>query len=883
MDTTTVRRTFIDFFVNKGHTFVPSSPVVPHDDPTLLFANAGMNQFKPIFLGQVDSTSRMGQWKRAANSQKCIRAGGKHNDLDDVGKDTYHHTFFEMLGNWSFGDYFKAEAIAWAWELLVDVYRIAPDRLYATYFEGNAKLGLAPDEETRTLWRRFLPDNRIIPGNMKDNFWEMGETGPCGPCTEIHYDRIGNREAATLVNCGDPNVIEIWNNVFIQFNRIPGGALEPLPHKHVDTGMGLERLVSVLQNKLSNYDTDVFAPLFAAIEKSTGARPYSGKLGAADRGNIDTAYRVVADHIRTLTFALTDGAMPGNVGRGYVLRRILRRAVRYGRQMLNAPDGFFSGLVPVVVANFKEAFPELATNPDRVADIIREEEESFGRTLDRGLKLFAKLTEGMEIGGTIPGSEAFKLYDTYGFPIDLTALMAEERALKVDMDGFRAEIEAQKERGRAAMVAAFAGADGKKIDLTGIAATQFVGYDEMASTAKVLKVVTEGDTVVVITDKTPFYAASGGQVGDRGTIVGPAGTLQVATTDKAESVWLHVGELTGGALEVGDTVTLTVDRRSRRATMRHHTTTHILHKVLRDVLGEHVHQAGSLVAPERLRFDFTHNKAIGDEQLREIEARVNAVLLDGLPVAVRETTYDDAVRAGAMALFGEKYGDRVRMISVGEFSKELCGGTHLHNAAEAGLFKILSEASIAAGVRRIEAVTGEAAMQYVAQREHTVAAAAARLGCPGDEVPNRLDKLLAEVEGLKKELYENRKKQLRTTLERLRNEKRQIAGANAFIARLDGVSVDELKELADDLVGGLPATVAVLASTGDKIGFVMKVSADLVQRGVHAGNVLKELAKITGGGGGGRPEMATAGGKDVSRLPEALHQAEHLLAGKLNG
>ncbi|MFN9992679.1 MAG: alanine--tRNA ligase, partial [Phycisphaerales bacterium] len=436
-----IRRTFIEYFAHKqSHSFIPSSPSVPLDDPTLLFTNAGMNQFKPIFLGTVDPKTDMGKMRLAVNSQKCIRAGGKHNDLEDVGKDTYHHTFFEMLGNWSFGDYFKKEAVEWSFELLTKVFGISRDRLYATYFEGNPKLGLPPDEETRQLWLQFLPADHVIPGNMKDNFWEMGDTGPCGPCTEIHYDRIGDRNAANLVNTSDPDVIEIWNNVFIQFNRESDGSLKPLPAKHVDTGMGLERLVSVLQNVRSNYDTDVFAPIFASIERLTGARSYMGRLGDADKDNIDTAYRVIADHVRTLTFAITDGAMPSNVGRGYVLRRILRRAVRYGRQMLNARNGFFSQLVPVVVERFGDAFPELRKDPAKVAAIILEEEESFGRTLDRGIKLFEGVAaDAAKSGNVIPGVEAFKLYDTYGFPLDLTELMASERGLTVDRAGFEAE------------------------------------------------------------------------------------------------------------------------------------------------------------------------------------------------------------------------------------------------------------------------------------------------------------------------------------------------------------------------------------------------------------------------------------------------------------
>jgi alanyl-tRNA synthetase len=538
-----VRQAFIDFFKSKpkagdGHTFVPSSPCVPVDDPTLLFTNAGMNQFKPIFLGQADPSTPLGKLKRAVNSQKCIRAGGKHNDLEDVGKDTYHHTFFEMLGNWSFGDYFKDEAIAWSWELLTKVLKIPGDRLYATYFKGNPDAGLEPDTETQNLWLRFLPASHVLPGNMKDNFWEMGETGPCGPCTEIHYDRIGGRDAARLVNTGDPDVIEVWNNVFIQFNREESRKLRILPAKHVDTGMGLERLTSVLQGKRSNYDTDLFTPIFAAIQKATGARPYQGKLGAADEGNIDTAYRVIADHIRTLTFAITDGATPSNEGRGYVLRRILRRAVRYGRQMLGTKSGFFSGLVPVVVEKMGHGFPELKKSPQRVIDILREEEESFGKTLDRGIKLFEEIEQSVRQSKTIAAPDAFKLYDTFGFPIDLTQQMAEERGLKVDIAGFEKLMEEAKVRSRGA-----AKETERELSLGGehVARLRHMSAQPTEDQDKfhgreiqaTVKAIFNGenfdeairsdrgglDMVGVILDKTNFYAEMGGQVFDTGRLV----------------------------------------------------------------------------------------------------------------------------------------------------------------------------------------------------------------------------------------------------------------------------------------------------------------------------------------------------------------------------
>ncbi|MBL8757785.1 MAG: alanine--tRNA ligase, partial [Phycisphaerae bacterium] len=723
-----IRRAFIEFFQGKpggaagGHTFVPSSPTVPHDDPTLLFTNAGMNQFKPLFLGTADPSTPMGKLRRAVNSQKCIRAGGKHNDLDDVGKDTYHHTFFEMLGNWSFGDYFKQEAIDWAWELLTKVYGIPPHALYATYFGGSPAAGLEPDHEARELWLKYLPPHRVIPGSMKDNFWEMGDTGPCGPCSEIHVDRMAgpdpkiggghNRDASALVNTGDPDVIEIWNNVFIQFNREADGSLRPLPAKHVDTGMGFERLVSVLQQKRSNYDTDVFAPLFAAIESVTGAKkPYTGRVGAADKDNTDTAYRVIADHIRTLTFAITDGATPSNEGRGYVLRRILRRAVRYGRQTLGARTGFFSQLVDVVVRHFGDAFPELRKDPARVAGIIREEEESFGKTLERGCVLFdeacvrafagARLTPHLQMahakatarksesGGLaleieVPGDrglsglfrpadmtaqwadqyfgpargiaaeDAFKLYDTYGFPVDLTLLMAEERGLKVDMDGFNRLMEEAKEKARAG--SKFTGEHGPiTLPTDAIARLRHMGVEPTADVdkfhgrdirAKVLAIWNGEDFDSVVTgvaglkpvglilDKTNFYAEMGGQVGDTGRVhvsvpVKSTGREDAGATAQGEfrvddarafgGYVLHVGLCIRREVRVGDEVLLSLDGPRRAAIASNHTATHLLNLALARALGPEVHQRGSLVSPEKLRFVFCPPRPGTPQELARIQ------------------------------------------------------------------------------------------------------------------------------------------------------------------------------------------------------------------------------------------------------------------------
>ncbi|MFO0832072.1 MAG: alanine--tRNA ligase [Phycisphaerales bacterium] len=757
-----VRSTFIDYFVQKhAHTFVPSSPSAPLDDPTLLFTNAGMNQFKPIFLGQADPGTPMGRWKRAVNSQKCIRAGGKHNDLDDVGKDTYHHTFFEMLGNWSFGDYFKDEATAWSWELLTRVFGIPADRLYVTYFEGNEKLGLNPDEETRQFWKRFLPDDHILPGNMKDNFWEMGDTGPCGPCTEIHFDRIGGRNARHLVNSGDPDVLEIWNNVFIQFNRETDGALKSLPAKHVDTGMGLERLVSCLQNKRSNYDTDVFAPIFQKIEQLTGARPYMGRLGKDDKDNVDTAYRVIADHIRTLTFAITDGAVPSNVGRGYVLRRILRRAVRYGRQMLNAKSGFFAALVPTIVEHFGPAFPELKKDPGRVQAIILEEEESFGKTLDRGIRLFDQVA-GQAKGGMVPGSDAFQLYDTYGFPIDLTVLMAEERGLKVDIAGYEKEVERAKEVSKAGPAAGAHGRGGQeKIELSGenvarlkhlhVAPTDDSHKFETTPLKAHIKAVFNGHNfdqhavagmgrrqVGVVVDRTGFYATMGGQEGDTGRIhtigMGHSGEFVVESTLAFGGYVLHVGHISRGELRVGDTVSMEVDKQRRQHTAMNHTATHLANLGLREVLGGSVDQKGSLVNHERFRFDFSHNQPVSPEELGRVEASVQSRVRDNLIVHAETAPTALARRiSGLRAVFGEAYPDPVRVVAIGvpvmdlmhqpdngewiNYSVEFCGGTHVGATGEVGAFAIVGEEAVAKGVRRITALTGEHAREAGAKAD----------------------------------------------------------------------------------------------------------------------------------------------------------------------
>ena len=743
-----IRQTFLDFFEAKEHTVVPSSPVVPHDDPTLLFANAGMNQFKPCFLGTADPKGPLAKLKRATDTQKCIRAGGKHNDLDDVGKDTYHHTFFEMLGNWSFGDFFKEEAIGWAWELLTKVYALPEDRLYATYFGGDPAQGLPPDDEAKEIWLKYLPASKVLPFDCADNFWEMGDVGPCGPCTEIHYDRIGGRDAADLVNMDDPNCLEIWNVVFIQFNREEGGILKPLPAKHVDTGMGFERLASILQGKMSNYDTDVFMPIFDAIQAVTGAEPYTGKLGAEDVGEKDMAYRVVADHIRTLTFAISDGAAPGSDGRNYVLRRVLRRAVRFGREKLGAKQGFFATLVKTVVELFGEVFPEIVKEEKRVTGIIAEEEESFGRTLLKGVEQFKKIAAKAKEEGrdTVSGAEAFLLWESFGFPVDLVEIMCEENAMKCDNAGFEEAFKEAQEKSRAAgkkgggrallfEAEATAWLANNDVPLTDDSHKYAPGDAHADATVKAILTLdgfvgstesVEGPIGLVL-DKTSFYAESGGQVCDVGVVECVAGSsMTVEDTKAAAGFVLHVGAAVDGVIAVGDAVRTAVDHDRRNNIMPNHTMTHVLNHALRQVLGDSVDQKGSLVDDEKLRFDFSHSKAMSAEEIKKVEALVRDQVNAALSVHTREVALDKAKAiSGLRAVFGEVYPDPVRVVSVGPsiddllatpdaedwkgYSIEFCGGTHLANTSDATDFVLLSEEGIAKGVRRIVGATKGAA------------------------------------------------------------------------------------------------------------------------------------------------------------------------------
>lgn len=740
-----VRSTFLNFFKEKNHTFVPSSSVVPHNDPTLLFANAGMNQYKPIFLGTVDPSSDFANLKRATNSQKCIRAGGKHNDLEDVGRDSYHHTFFEMLGNWSFGDYFKKEAIAYSWELLTKEYGLEKDRLYVTYFGGDEKQGLEPDLEAKNLWKAIgVEEDHILPGDAKDNFWEMGEQGPCGPCSEIHYDRIGGRNAASLVNMDDPNVLEIWNIVFIQFNRESDSSLRSLPAKHIDTGMGFERLVSILQNKLSNYDTDVFTPIFERIREITGVRPYSGKFGADDIDGIDTAYRVIADHVRTLTFAITDGGVPNNEGRGYVLRRILRRGSRYVRKYMNYPIGsFFEQLAPVVIEKNKEIFPEISKNLDDLLEILREEEVSFAKTLDRGEKLFEQyaIIASKTPQQTLSGKDVWRLYDTYGFPVDLTRLMAEEAGLDIDEPGF----EKAKEESREASKGGNNKSKGDLVKLDVHSLGELDSNDSIPKTddsykyglenvkAKIVAIydgskfvdsISDSKQYGILLDKTPFYAEQGGQEYDTGKLVIDGQMeFKVDNVQVYAGYVLHTGELQEGELKVGDSVIAGYDELRRWPIRNNHTGTHVLNYGLREVLGDGVDQKGSLVAPEKLRFDFSHKQALKPEEIVKVEEICNEYIKDNKEVFAEEVSLSVAKSiSGLRAVFGETYPDPVRVVSIGKsvkelladpsneewnkFSIEFCGGTHVAKTGEIKDLVIIEESGIAKGIRRIVAVTG---------------------------------------------------------------------------------------------------------------------------------------------------------------------------------
>jgi alanyl-tRNA synthetase len=935
-----IRQDFLDFFIQKhGHTFVRSSPVVPHDDPTLLFANAGMNQFKPCFLGTAPAGSELARLTRAVNTQKCIRAGGKHNDLDDVGKDTYHHTFFEMLGNWSFGDYFKKEAIGWAWELLTEVWGLDKSRLYATVFAGDEALGLPADEEAEALWRSEtdIDPSHIRRFDKKDNFWEMGETGPCGPCSEIHYDGTPNLTGGDLVNADHPDVIEIWNLVFIQFDRQDDGSLRPLPAKHVDTGMGYERMVRVLQNKSSNYETDLWTPIFGAIQKVTGARPYGGSLN----DQVDIAYRIIADHIRTLTFAITDGASPSNEGRGYVLRRILRRAVRHGRQTLGVQGVFFADLVPAVVDSLGHAFPEIARRPEFVIETIREEEEAFGRTLDRGIALFDAAAGSPEAKTSrrIAAADAFKLHDTYGFPIDLTEIMAEERGLSVDIDGYHRLMEVARERARAA-----GHADDPAADLTltaeaigmlaaeGVPATdedpKFDGFDVDGSIIAIWdgrsfvdEVGTPEQIVALLTDRTTFYAEMGGQVGDTGTIRGPSGSFEVLDTRMAGSYVLHVGKLISGRLGKGDSVHLAVTPERRRPIMNNHTATHMLNRALREVLGDHIDQKGSAVAEDRFRFDFSHTGAMTHDELARVQHMVNQDINAALPVRAMEVPLDKAKKInGLRAVFGEVYPDPVRVVAIGvpvedlvanphhekwrQYSVEFCGGTHLRSTAEAGSFVLTTEEAVGKGVRRLIALTGDAA-QAARDRAHVIRnriyeaekAPLETLTTEVQQIAHALDtevlpitekmELRGDLGELQAKVKAAAKQAAAGEREHVLDDARAIAdGASGpvIVAEIPGAGGQMIRNAMDVFKSKHADSAVLLASAdedGGKVAIIARVPDAMIEQGLKAGDWVRAAAEACGGKGGGRPDAAQAGGKQPEKLPDALEAAKGFAAEKL--
>ncbi|MCB9833605.1 MAG: alanine--tRNA ligase [Planctomycetes bacterium] len=874
-----IRQTFLDYFAERGHRIVPSSPVVPQNDPTLLFINAGMNQFKDVFLG---NGSR--DYSRAADTQKCVRVSGKHNDLEEVGVDTYHHTFFEMLGNWSFGDYFKEDAIRWAWELLVDVYGLDPERIYVTVFGGDEKDGLEPDLEAERLWPSLtgIAPERVLRFGKKENFWEMGETGPCGPCTEIHYDRgpaageiADPTNPVTGVNADSPRVIEIWNLVFIQYDRRPDGSLVSLPAKHVDTGMGFERLTSVLQGKNSNYDTDLFAPIFARIAEVTGVT-HGGTMSPAD-----IACRVLADHIRTLCVAFADGVLPGNEGRGYVLRRILRRAARFGRQALAQTEPFIHRLVPAVVEVLGGTFPEIPARADHIALLIESEEKAFAKTLDRGLQLYADLAQGVRKRGQerIAGAEAFDLYATYGFPRDLVELMAREDGLAIESASWDEAEERHRQASRTE------GSFGHKFDLKeleGLPATESLFYraghggsgDGLASEARPIKLIERGHLVL---DRSPFYAESGGQVGDRGTITGPGFRFEVEETRKVGGIVVHEGRLIeGDPAALPEFVTARVDVARREATMRNHTATHLLHWALREVLGDHATQQGSLVAPDRLRFDVTHPRAIGSDEIERIEALVNGRIVANTALGTTLENLDDARARGVTALFGEKYDDLVRVVDIGGYSTELCGGTHVSATGDIGPFLIVAESAVQAGVRRIEAVTGLGAVARIQEERRLLREAAVALKAKPQDLPTRIDQLQQQMRELKKSGGQKAAADAGGLARELLAAAPEQGGARMVVNAVDLPGKD-LAALADVLRNNHGATCGLLAASEEgKVTVVAFASAELAGR-VHAGKLVKEIAGMLGGGGGGRPDFAQAGGKEVERLSEALETARSRL------
>ena len=865
MTTQEIRKTFLDFFKSKNHQIVPSAPMVIKNDPTLMFTNAGMNPFKELFLGEAAI-----KYPRIADTQRCLRVSGKHNDLEEVGIDTYHHTMFEMLGNWSFGDYFKEEAIAWSWELLTEVYKIPKENLYVTVFEGDDKEGLPRDNDAYNFWKQRIAEDRILLGNKKDNFWEMGDTGPCGPCSEIHVDCRPEAEkhdidGRTLVNNDHPQVIEIWNNVFMQFNRLKDGSLQPLPAKHVDTGMGLERLVRVLQNKSSNYDTDVFQPLIQVIAKESG-------IAYGKEEQSDIAMRVMADHIRAISFAIADGQLPSNTGAGYVIRRILRRAVRYAYTNLEFKEPFLNQLVPVLANQFVGVFDELKSQCDFVQKVVLEEENSFLRTLATGVQRFERYAADQQL---IDGEFAFELYDTFGFPIDLTELMAREKGLAVDMDGFQKALEVQKNRSRAATAID----TGDWVIVHASEEVNFVGYDSLEAEAKILKyrkVNAKGkENYQLVLDTTPFYAESGGQVGDTGTLSNGTSTLHITDTKKENGLIVHFTDELPEDLTA--TFTAQVASENRANTAANHSATHLLHAALKQVLGTHVNQKGSLVNNEYLRFDFSHFAKVSDEELLQVEQIVNQKIRANIALKEeRNVPYKQALNSGVTALFGEKYGDFVRVITFDDtFSKELCGGIHVASTGQIGYFKLISESAVAAGVRRIEAISGTAVANFICEQDTLVQELKVALKNPKDLL-DALNQVLQENSNLKKEVEKaSQEKALGLTAE-LAKQAETINGIQFIAQKVDLPNAEAIKTLAYSLKDKLANLYVVLAAEIDgKPSLTVMLSDNLVkEKGLNAGTIIRELAKEIDGGGGGQPFYATAGGKNSAGIVKALAQAK---------
>jgi len=928
MTSVEIRQSFLDFFKSKGHTIVPSSSLMP-DSPNLLFTNAGMNQFVPIFLGQIKCPYTPG---RAADTQKCIRAGGKHNDLEDVGLDTYHHTFFEMLGNWSFGDYFKKEAIEWAWELVAEVWKFPKNRLYATVYSPDKAKGDPSDfdQEAYDFWAAKFsaagldPKVHIVHGNKKDNFWMMGETGPCGPCSEIHVDLTPNGDTkGALVNKGDARCIEIWNLVFIQFNANPDGTFSPLPAKHVDTGMGFERVTGIMQNTknftdftrvISNYETDIFRPLFDRIEKLSGKQykstlPKPGTTGETEQEKIDVAFRVIADHIRTLSFSIADGILPGNNDRNYVLRRILRRAVRYGRT-LGFHEPFFYKLAEVLAGKMGDVFPELRKKQSHVEEVIKTEEEAFNRTLDRGIELFEenvgsrrildeereqaqksrpnsgeiyssptharserenKLIEAIGFEGDVKADFAFELYDTYGFPLDLTELMARERGLSVDVEGFNKLMDAQRARARAAQKKEVISAS--NIDTS--RPTRFVGFDQLSIPATVFDAVNVKDKIAVTFDASPLYAEMGGQVGDTGEIQVGGKVWHIVNTQKADNTFLHF-LADKDAPEQGAKAELRVNAPRRGAIQRHHTVTHLLHWALHEIVSADATQKGSYVGPDKLTFDFS-SAALEPEQIADVEKLVNERILENAGVTWAEVPYAEVKgRKDIMQFFGEKYGDIVRVVQIGDYSKELCGGTHTRATGEIGLFRILGESAVAAGVRRIEAVAGLKAYEKSRDDEKLIFRVAGKMNAPVTDLEKKLESLLAQQKDLEKQLKSVQQKQASELARSLVAKAQMLGLAPAIIDNLGAVDGDFLQAVADALKGQFKGVVVLGGSANNAVALVASVSSDFVAK-FQAGKIIQAIAPLVGGRGGGKPDNARGGGKDVAKLDEALQKAREML------